>query len=128
MGCRQPSESDQVPDLIEKPYLTQKSQLPELNETYLVEGMRQVNNDDTHLRIPHSMMQKETHVDSTSLGEPTDMCKILFDIVEDKSEVRKRAEIAISGLSQSNQWRLGKSDGEPGTPLPITNSDGRVRR
>ena len=30
---------------------------------------------------------------------------------------------AISGLSQSNQWRLGKSDGEPGTPLPATKSD-----
>ena len=32
-------------------------------------------------------------------------------------------EKEISGLSQSNQWRLGKSDGEPGTPLPTTNSD-----
>ena len=25
-------------------------------------------------------------------------------------------------LSQSNQWRLGKSDGKPGTPLPATKS------
>ena len=32
-------------------------------------------------------------------------------------------EIAISGLSQSNQYRLSKSDGEPGTPLPAINSD-----
>ena len=56
-------------------------------------------------------------------GEQTDICQILFDIVEDQSEVYRRAERAISGLSQSNQWRLGKSDGEPGTPLPATNSD-----
>ena len=47
----------------------------------------------------------------------------LFDIVEDQSEVYRRAEIAISGLSQSNQCRLGKSDGEPGTPLPAIKSD-----
>ena len=26
-------------------------------------------------------------------------------------------------MSQSNQWSLGKSDGEPSTPLPATNSD-----
>ena len=41
--------------------------------------------------------------------------QILFDIVEDQPEVYRRAEIAISGLSQSNQWRLGKSNGEPAT-------------
>ena len=69
-------------------------------------------------------MEKETHVDS----EQTDIGQLLFDIVEDKSEVYKRAEIAISGLSQSNQCRLGESDGEPGTPFPATKSDRRVRR
>ena len=58
-----------------------------------------------------------------SSDKQTDICQILFDIVEDQSEVYRRAETAISGLSQSNQWRLGKSDGEPGTPLPATNSD-----
>ena len=68
-------------------------------------------------------MEKETHVDNMSSGEQTDICQILFDIVEDQSEVYRRAERAISGLSQSNQWRLGKSDGEPGTPLPATKSD-----
>ena len=123
MGCRQPSKSDQVSDLNEKAYLTQKSQVPELNETHLVEGMRQLNNDDSHLGILYNMMEKETHVDSVSFGEQTDICQILFDIVEDQSEVYRRAERAISGLSQSNQWRLGKSDGEPGTPLPGTKSD-----
>ena len=66
-----------------------------------------------------NMMEKETPVDS----EQTDIGKILFDIVEDQSEGYGRAEIAISGLSQSNQCRLGKSDGEPGTPLPATKSD-----
>ena len=66
-----------------------------------------------------NMMEKKTHIDS----EQTDIGQILFDIVEDQSEVYRRAKIAISGLSQSNQWRLGKSDGKPGTPLPATKSD-----
>ena len=44
MGCRQPSKSDQVPDLNEKANLMQKSQVPELNETHLVEGKRQLQN------------------------------------------------------------------------------------
>ena len=123
MGCKQTSKSDQVPDLSEKAYLTQKSQVPELNETYLVEGKKQLNNDDSHLGILSNMMEKETHVDSVSYGEQTDICQILFDIVEDQSEVYRRAEEAISGLSQSNQWRLGKSDGESSTPLPATKSD-----
>ena len=123
MGYRQPSKSDQVPDLNEKAYLAQKSQVPQFNETHLVEGMRQLNNDDSHLRILPNMMEKETHVDSVSIGEPTATCQILLDIIEDQSEVCRRAERAISGLSQSNQWRLGKSDGEPGTPLPATKSD-----
>ena len=52
-------------------------------------------------------MKKETHV----VSEQTDIGHILFDIVEDQSELYRRAEIAISGLSQSNQWRLGNSDG-----------------
>ena len=45
MGCRQPSKSDQVPDLNEKAYLMQKSQVPELDETYLVEGKRLLQNE-----------------------------------------------------------------------------------
>ena len=108
MDCEHPSKSEQVPDLNEKANLTQKSQVPELYETHLVEGRK----------LP-SMMEKETHVDS----EQTDIGQDLIDIVEDQLEVHRRAEIAISGLSQSNQCRLGKSDGEPGTPLPATKSD-----
>ena len=53
MSCEHPSKSDQVPDLNEMAYLTQKSQVPELNETHLVEG-----------RKLSSMMEKETHVNS----------------------------------------------------------------
>ena len=123
MDCMQPSKSDQVPDLNEKAYLTQKSQVPMLNETYLVEGKRQLNNDDSHSRILSNMMEKETLVDNMLPDKQTHICQILFDIVEDQSEVYRRAERAISGLSQSNQWRSGKSDREPGTPLPATNSD-----
>ena len=128
MTCRQPSRSDQVPDLSEEGYVTQKSQVSELNETYLVEGKRQWNNDDSHSRILSDMIEKETHVDNMSFDKQTDICQILFDIIEDQSEVYRRAETAISGLPQSNQWRLGKSDGKPGTPLPATNLIGRVRR
>ena len=48
-GCSQPSKSDQVPDLGEKVNLTQKSQVPELNETHLVEGKKDLQNaDDCH--------------------------------------------------------------------------------
>ena len=49
--------------------------------------------------------------------------KVLFDEIEDQSEVSGRAVRAISGLSQSNQWRIGKSEGEPGTPLPAIHSN-----
>ena len=70
-----------------------------------------------------NMMEKETHIDNISSDEQTDLCQILFDIVEVQSEVYRRAEETISGLSQSNQWRLGKSDGEPGTPLPAEKFD-----
>ena len=60
MDCKHPSKSDQVPDLNEKANLTQKSQVPELNETHLVEG-----------RKLSSMMEKETHVSSeqTDIGQ-----------------------------------------------------------
>ena len=108
--CKHLSKSDQVPDLNEKAYLTLKSQVPELNETHLVEG-----------RKLSGMVEKETHVSSeqTDIGQ-----SLLLDIDENQSEVHRRAEeIAISGLSQSNQCRLGKSRGEPGTPLPAINSD-----
>ena len=70
MDCEQPSKSDQVPDLNENAYLTQKSQVLELYETHLVEGRRQVNNNDNLLRMLPNIMEKETHVDSeqTDIG------------------------------------------------------------
>ena len=108
MDCKQISKFDQV---------------PELNESYLIENKKQLNNDDSSLEMLSNMMEKETHVDSVSSNEQTDICQILNDIVKDQSEVYRRAEEAISGLSQSNQCRLGKSDGKPGTPLPATKSD-----
>ena len=53
------------------------------------------------------MMEEETHVDSTSSGEQADICQTLFDIVEDQSDVHRRAvkETAISGHPQSDQLR-----------------------
>ena len=98
-------------------------QVPELNESYLIENKKQLNNDDSSLEMLSNMMEKETHVGSVSSDEQTDIGQILNDIVKDQSEVYRRAEEAISGLSQSNQCRLGKSDGKPGTPLPATKSD-----
>ena len=49
MGCKQNSKSNQV---------------PEFNETYLVESKKQLNNDDSYVGILSNMMEKETHVDS----------------------------------------------------------------
>ena len=71
------------------------------------------------------MMEKETQVDSTSSGEQADICQILFDIVEDQSDVHRRAvkETAISGHPQSDQLRSGKPDGEPGTHISTTKFD-----
>ena len=67
------------------------------------------------------MMEKETHVDSTSSGKQVDICQILFDIVEDQSDVHGRAvkETAISGHPQSDQLRAGKPD----THITTTISD-----
>ena len=129
-GCRQPSKSDQVPDLDEKANLTQKSQVPELNETHLVEGKRKLQNagdchGDNHFCILSNMMEEESHV-VDNISDYEGICQVLFDEIDgikDQSDVSGRAGRAISGLSQSNQWRLGKSEGEPGTPLPATNSD-----
>ena len=89
----------------------------------MVEGKRQLQNDDNHLRILSYMMEEETHVESMSSREHKGICQVLFEAIEDQSEVCGRAEKNISGLSQSNQLRLGKSDGKPNTPLPATNSD-----
>ena len=107
--------------------MIQKSQVPKLNETYLVEGKRQLQNEGgyqcaNHLKVLSNMMDEEIHVVDNMSGHEQ-ICQVLFEAIEDQSEVCRRAEEAISGLSQSNQWRLGKSDGKPGTPLAATNSD-----
>ena len=70
-------------------------------------------------------MEKETHVYSTSSGEQADICQILFDIVEDQSDVHGRAvkETAISSHPQSDQLRSVKPDGEPVTHITTTISD-----
>ena len=126
--CRQPSKSDQVPDLNKKANLMQKSQVPELNETYLEEGKRQLQNEggyqsDNHIKVLSNMMEEEeeTHV-VDNMSEHEGICQILFEAIEDQLEVCGRAKEAISGLSQSNQWGLGKSEGKPSTPLPATKS------
>ena len=125
LGCRQPSKSDQVPDLSEKAYLHEVIQVPELNETYLCEGKLKNKVDVSHLRILSNMMEEETHVDSTSSGKQADTCQALFDIVEDQSDVHRRTvkETAISGHPQSDQLRSGKPDGEPGTHITTNISD-----
>ena len=125
-GCRQPSNSDQVPDLNEKANLMQKSQVPELKELYLVEGMRQLQNEgncqsDNHVKVLFNMMEEETHV-VDNMSDHQGICQVLSEAIEDQSEVYGRAIEAISGLSKSNQCRLGKSDGKPNTPLPGTKS------
>ena len=131
-GCRQPSKSDQVPDLNEEANLIQKSQVPELKELNLVEGMRQLQNEgdyqnDNHIKVLSNMMEEETHVVDDMLDHEG-ICQVLFKAIEDQSEVCGRAIEAISGLSQSNQCRLGRSDGKPNTPLPATKSVGQKQK
>ena len=126
MGCRQPSICDQVPELNEKANLMKKSEVPELNELYLVEGKRQLQNEggylgDNHIKVLSNMMEKETHV-VDNMSEHEGIYQVLFEAKEDQSEACRRAKETTSGLSQSNQWRLGKSDGKPSTPLPATKS------
>ena len=112
LSCRQPSKSDQASDLEEMACLHVAIQVPELNETYLCEGKQKTKNDVSQLRILSSMMEKETHVDSMSSGEQADICQILFDIVEDQSDVHGTAV-----------KETGKPDGEPGTHITTTISD-----
>ena len=129
LGCRQPSKSDQVPDLKEKVYLHEVIQVPELIEAYLCEGKQKIKTDDCHLRILSNMMEEETHVDDTSVGKQEDICQILFDIVEDQSDVHRRAvkETAISGHPQSDQLRSGLQMGNLVHTLLPTYLIGRVR-
>ena len=110
--------------------MTQKSQVSELNETHLVEGKKDLQNvddchGDNHFRLLSNMMEEEKHI-IDNISDYAGICQVLFDEIDgvkDQSVGSRRAEIAISGVSQSSQCRLGKSDGEPGTPLPAINSD-----
>ena len=52
------------------------------------------------------MLEEETHVVG-NMSEHKGIGQVLFDEIEDQSEVSMRAERTISGLSQSNQWRFG---------------------
>ena len=104
----------------------QKSQVPDLKELYLVEGKRQLQNEggyqsDNHVKVLSKMMEEETHV-VDNMSEHKGICQVLFEAIEHQSEVCGRVIEAICGLSQSNQCRLGKSDGKPSTPLPATKS------
>ena len=134
-GCRQPSKSDQVPDLDEKANLMQKSQVPELNETHLVEGKRKLQNagdchGDNHFCVLSNMMEEESHV-VDNISDHEGICQVLFDEIDgikDQSAVSGSAGMAISGLSQSNEWRLGKSEEEPGHHCLPQNLIGRIRR
>ena len=108
-GCRQTSKSNQVPDLNEEANLTQKSQVPELIETHLVEGKSELQDvgdchGDNHFHLLSNMMEEETHI-VDNISDHIGTCQILFDEidgVEDQSVVSGRAEIAISELSQSS--------------------------
>ena len=128
-SCRQPSETGQVPDLDEKADLIQESQVPELNETHLVEGSKELWNvgdchGDNHFHLLSNMMEEETHI-IDNISDHAGICQVLFDEIDgvkDQSVVSGRAMTVISDLPGSH-WRSGKSDGEPRTPLPAKNSD-----
>ena len=87
----------------------QKSQVPELDETHLVEGRKDLQNvvdchGDNHLHLLSNMMEEETHIDD-NISDHTGICQVLFDEIDgvkDQSVVSGSAEIPISGLSQSS--------------------------
>ena len=87
----------------------------------MVEGKRQLQNEgycqsDNHVKVLSNMMEDGTQVVDI-ISDHEGICQVLFEAVEHQSEVCGRAIEAISGLSQSNQCRLGKSDGKPNTPF-----------
>ena len=47
----------------------------------------------------------------------------ISEVESNESESNIDPFTMMYGLSQNNQWRLGKSEGKPGTPLSATNSD-----
>ena len=80
---------------------------------------------DNQFHVLSNMMEEESHV-VENISDHDGTCQILFDEIDgikDQSVVSGSAEMALSGLSQSNLHWLGKSEGEPGTPLPATKSD-----
>ena len=60
-------------------------------------------------------------------GEQADICQVLYDFVEDQSNVYRKAvkETAISGHPQGDQLMSDKPDGEPGTHITTNISDGQ---
>ena len=81
----------------------QKCQFPELKELYLVEGKRQLQNEgdyqsDNHIKLLSNMMEEETHV-VDNMSDHGEICQVLFEAIENQSEVCGRAIEAISGLS-----------------------------
>ena len=76
MDCKQNSKFDQV---------------PEFNETYLLESKKQLNNDDSYLAILSNMMEKETHVGNVSSDEQTlYTLKVFFHFESWKNGTGKR--------------------------------------
>ena len=65
---------------------------------------------DNHFCLFSNMMEEETHI-VDNISDHEGICQVLFDEIDgvkDQSVGLWRAEIAISGLSQSNLNRLGK--------------------
>ena len=72
----------------------------------MVEGKRQLQNEvgsqsDNHIKVLSNMMEEETHV-VDNMSEHEGICLVLFEAIEDQSQICRRATEAISGLSQSN--------------------------
>ena len=61
----------------------QKSQVPELNETHLVEGKRKLQNvgdchGDNHFHLLSNMMEEETHI-VDDISDHEGIFQVLFD-------------------------------------------------
>ena len=97
--------------------MTQKSQVPELDETHLVEGRKDIQSvgdchGDNHFRLMSNIMEEETHI-IDNISDYAGICQVMFDEIDgvkDQSVDFRRAD--LTSLYE-----------EPGTPLPAINSD-----
>ena len=67
--------------------MTQKSQVPELDETHLVEGRKDIQSvgdchGDNHFHLLSNMMEEETHI-IDNISDYAGICQVIFDEIDE---------------------------------------------